>query len=100
MGLAELARIKKEKVQEHFEKEAERKEEEQRIRMENILSGNPLLQDRYSGEKGDFKVKRRWNDDVVFKNCARGEEERKQKHFINDSLRNEFHKKFMEKYIK
>ena len=54
--LAELARIKKEKAQDMLEKEAERKEEAQRIRMENILSGNPLLQDRYSGKTGDFKV--------------------------------------------
>lgn len=46
-----------------------------------------------------FQVKRRWDDDVVFKNCARTEPEKKS-HFINDSLRCEFHKKFMEKYIK
>jgi hypothetical protein len=40
----------------------------------------------------------RWDDDVVFKNCAKGEE--KKSAFINDTLRSEFHKKFMEKYIK
>lgn len=64
--------------------------------MENILSGNPLL----NSNKTDFKVKRRWDDDVVFKNCARGEPDRKEKPFINDALRSEFHKKFMEKYVK
>uniref|UniRef100_A0A4W4F710 Cwf15/Cwc15 cell cycle control protein n=1 Tax=Electrophorus electricus TaxID=8005 RepID=A0A4W4F710_ELEEL len=42
-----------------------------------------------------------WDDDVVFKNCAKGMEElRKEKRFINDTLRSEFHKKFMEKYVK
>ncbi|KAG7282697.1 hypothetical protein CRUP_017623 [Coryphaenoides rupestris] len=42
-----------------------------------------------------------WDDDVVFKNCAKGvEEARKEKRFINDTLRSEFHKKFMEKYVK
>jgi len=41
--------------------------------MENILKGNPLLQEKYSSEakSGDMKVKRRWDDDVVFKNCSR-----------------------------
>ena len=42
----------------------------------------------------------RWDDDVVFKNCARGESDNKDKKFINDTLRSEFHKKFMEKYVK
>lgn len=47
-----------------------------------------------------FQVKRRWDDDVVFKNCARSEPDKKLNSFINDSLRSEFHKKFMEKYVK
>lgn len=43
----------------------------------------------------------RWDDDVVFKNCAKGvDEARKEKRFVNDTLRSEFHKKFMEKYVK
>lgn len=69
--------------------------------MENILSGNPLLTHYSSGNvKGEHKVKRRWDDDVVFKNCARSEPEKKTNVFINDSLRSEFHRKFMEKYVK
>lgn len=94
--MAELNRIKRERAQEEARKEAERKIQEERIRMENILSGNPLL----NSNKADFKVKRRWDDDVVFKNCARNDPDRKEKPFINDTLRSEFHKKFMEKYIK
>lgn len=92
---AELEKIKRERATETARKEAERKVMEEKIRMENILKGNPLL----NQEKSDFKVKRRWDDDVVFKNCASGEDKRKDKGFINDSLRSEFHKKFMEKYI-
>lgn len=43
----------------------------------------------------------RWDDDVVFKNCAKGvDDARKEKRFVNDTLRSEFHKKFMEKYVK
>lgn len=99
--LAELNKIKKERAAEQAKKDAEKKLEEERIRMENILSGNPLLNSQKNpAVVADFKVKRRWDDDVVFKNCARGEPDRKEKRFINDSLRSEFHKKFMEKYIK
>ena len=47
-----------------------------------------------------FQVKRRWDEDVVFKNCARSEPDKKKNEFINDSLRSEFHRKFMEKYVK
>ncbi len=71
--------------------------------MENILSGNPLLKDKYAAsgsEKSDLKVKRRWDDDVVFKNCSRAEPDKSEKTFINDSLRSDFHRKFMDKYIK
>jgi len=35
--------------------EREKKEEEERIRMENIMTGNPLL-----NTQNNFKVKRRW----------------------------------------
>jgi protein CWC15 len=97
--MAELQKIKKERAAEMARKEAEKKAEEERIRMENIIKGNPLMQS--VGDKpADFKVKRRWDDDVVFKNCARGEVDRKERRFINDTLRSDFHKKFMEKYIK
>ncbi|XP_071453792.1 spliceosome-associated protein CWC15 homolog isoform X2 [Hetaerina americana] len=99
--LAELQRIKKERAAEQARREVERRQEEERIRMENILSGNPLLH-HYAPQasKPDLKVKRRWDDDVVFKNCARSEPEKKKERFINDSLRSEFHRKFMEKYVK
>ncbi|XP_054283716.1 protein CWC15 homolog [Macrosteles quadrilineatus] len=98
--LAELARIKKERALETLRKETERRQEEERIRMENILSGNPLLNYSAQATKSDLKVKRRWDDDVVFKNCARSEPEKSKNTFINDSLRSEFHRKFMEKYVK
>lgn len=78
----------------------EQRQEEERIRMENILSGNPLLNYAAKPVKSDLRVKRRWDDDVVFKNCSRAEPERKEITFVNDSLRSEFHKKFMDKYIK
>ena len=95
--LAELERIKKERAAEEAKKEAEKREAEEKIRMENIISGNPLIT---GSVKSDFRVKRRWDDDVVFKNCARSEPDKSKVTFINDTLRSEFHKKFMDKYIK
>ncbi|KAL5109452.1 hypothetical protein TcWFU_009431 [Taenia crassiceps] len=68
--LAELAKIKRERAEEAVQAAAEKKAAEETIRMENILKGNPLLNNNNSSE---FRVKRRWDDDVVFKNCARGE---------------------------
>ena len=70
--------------------EAERAAQEEEQREIDIARGNPLLNAR------DFTMKRRWDDDVVFKNQARGTEDRnKKKEFINDMLRSDFHKKFM-----
>lgn len=95
--LAELNRIKRERAEEEARQEEEKAAQQNKIRMENILSGNPLLN---AGGSSNFKVKRRWDDDVVFKNCAKNEPKNKGKNFINDTLRSEFHKKFMNKYIK
>lgn len=97
--LAELNKIKRERVVETEQKEAVKNKEEERIRMENILSGNPLI-NYTAAPRGEMKIKRRWDDDVVFKNCARSEPDKSKPNFINDSLRSDFHKKFMEKYIK
>ena len=47
----------------------------------------------------DFSVKRRWDDDVIFKNQARGMSDKPKKRFINDTLRSDFHRKFMNKYV-
>ncbi|PIK54232.1 hypothetical protein BSL78_08859 [Apostichopus japonicus] len=95
--LAELNKIKKERAREQAAKEMEKKQEEEKIRTETILSGNPLM---HGNPKIDFKVKKRWDEDVVFKNCAKGEEDKLEKRFINDTLRSEFHKRFLTKYIK
>ena len=61
----------------------------------SALKGNPLLD--FDGNK-DSTVKRKWNDDVVFRNQTKGEQEVK-KRFINDTIRNDFHKSFLKKYV-
>lgn len=53
--LAELNKIKKERAVDEAKKDQEKKVEDEKIRMENILSGNPLL--NYSnGSRGEMKV--------------------------------------------
>ncbi|KAI0988907.1 hypothetical protein GJ496_000634 [Pomphorhynchus laevis] len=100
---AELNRIKRERAQEELLEMAKNKEEEELIRRENILRGNPLFNIRDPSLpqiENEFTVKRRWNDDVVFKNCAKSVNDNKPVTFINDSLRSSFHRRFMDKYIK
>lgn len=94
--LAELQRIKRDRAEDIMKKEQEQRVEEERIRTENLLSGNPLL----NNQPSDFRVNRRWDDDVVFKNCAKDDDKPKNKGFINDTIRSEFHKRFMDKYVK
>ena len=55
---------------------------EQEDKERDIAYGNPLL----NPKQQDFNMKRRWDDDVVFKNQARGTENKgKSKEFINVS---------------
>ncbi|KAF2112613.1 Pre-mRNA-splicing factor Cwf15/Cwc15 [Lophiotrema nucula] len=93
--MRELEKIKKERAEKKAKEDAELAAQEQEQREIDIARGNPLLNPR------DFTMKRRWDDDVVFKNQARGTEDRnKKKEFINDMLRSDFHKKFMSKYVR
>ncbi|XVF70931.1 hypothetical protein PTKIN_Ptkin11bG0201800 [Pterospermum kingtungense] len=92
--LAELERIKKEKAEEKLRQEKLEQEEELKAKEAELLRGNPLINNPTS-----FGVKRRWDDDVVFKNQSRGET-KAPKRFINDTIRNDFHRKFLQKYMK
>ncbi|RKP23791.1 Pre-mRNA-splicing factor Cwf15/Cwc15 [Syncephalis pseudoplumigaleata] len=94
--LRELEKIKRERAEEKARQEAEAAEEEERQRGEQVLGGNPLL----NLGKHDFTVKRRWDDDVVFKNQAKGVDDKPKKRFINDLIRSDFHRKFMDKYVR
>lgn len=96
--LAELERIKKDRAEETARQAAEAREAEDMERAEELATGNPLLNIGADSEV-DFTVKRRWDDDVVFRNQTRGEQQKK-KRFINDTIRSDFHKRFLNKYIK
>ncbi|KAG9675991.1 hypothetical protein KCU99_g5847, partial [Aureobasidium melanogenum] len=92
--MRELAKIKAERAEAAAREAAEQAAKEEEQQMRDIATGNPLL------NKGAYDVKRRWDDDVVFKNQARGAEDKKGKEFVNDLLRSDFHRRFMSKYVR
>ncbi|KAI8010489.1 hypothetical protein LOK49_LG06G00261 [Camellia lanceoleosa] len=92
--LLELEQIKKERAEEKFCNDQQKQEEELKVKEAELVRGNPLLNNPTS-----FNVKRRWDDDAVFKNQARGES-KAPKCYTNDTIRNDFHRKFLHKYMK
>mmetsp|Transcript_22118 Transcript_22118/g.48348 ORF Transcript_22118/g.48348 Transcript_22118/m.48348 type:complete len:228 (+) Transcript_22118:125-808(+) len=90
--MRELAKIKKEREAEEERIKAQQKKSDDRARREEVMTGNPLL------ESGDLSLKRKWDDDTCFKNQARTAPKQKQR-YINDSVRSDFHKKFLNKYV-
>lgn len=92
--MRELAKIKAERAEAAAKEAAENAAKEEEQREFDIARGNPLL------NPSDYGVKRRWDDDVVFRNQARGTEEKRGKEFVNDLLRSDFHRRFMSKYVR
>ena len=92
--MRELEKIRKERETEKLAKEKKAAESDPH----SVLSGNPLL--TTPAEVSSFGAKRRWDDDVVFKNQAKGLDEKPEKRFINDTTRSDFHRRFMDKFIK
>ncbi|CAL1160032.1 unnamed protein product [Cladocopium goreaui] len=91
--MRELAKIKKEREEEEEAKKALQAKQDRRAQREEVMKGNPLLADG-----ADVSLKRRWDDDTVFKNQARTAPKVKQR-YINDAVRSDFHKKFLSKYV-
>ncbi|KAF2431778.1 Cwf15/Cwc15 cell cycle control protein [Tothia fuscella] len=92
--MRELEKIKRERAEQRAREEAEQAAKEEEQREFDIARGNPLLNPK------DYSIKRRWDDDVVFKNQARGTEDKRPKEFVNDLLRSDFHKRFMNRYVR
>lgn len=95
--MAELEKIKAEREAAKKQQEEEQAAEQAARDEESALIGNPLL--NTGAGTGTAKLKRRWNEDVVFRNQAKGEPEVK-KRFINDTVRNDFHRRFLDKFIR
>ncbi|KAJ7198476.1 Pre-mRNA-splicing factor Cwf15/Cwc15 [Mycena pura] len=107
--LRELEKIKRERAEEKARQEQEQSAADAATREAEIATSNPLLNlaaalgQPVTGVNttvpGSFAVKKRWDDDLIFKNQSTSAKE-KPTHFVNDLLRTEFHKKFMAKFIK
>ncbi|KAG1739889.1 Cwf15/Cwc15 cell cycle control protein [Suillus paluster] len=106
--MRELEKIKKERAEEKARLEREQNATAAVAREAEIATSNPLLNLAAAlGQSpgvnttvpGTFSVKRRWDDDLIFKNQAANQKD-KSGQFVNDLLRTEFHKKFMAKFIK
>ncbi|CDF35220.1 unnamed protein product [Chondrus crispus] len=110
--LAELERIRKEREFERARKQSEEQERHEREQTAKAASGNPLMSNlnMFNDEVSDtasmgtgsvpaFAVKRRWDDDVIFRNQAKGERKETPR-FINDTIRNDFHRRFMKRYMR
>ncbi len=103
--MEELERIKAQRASENERKEREREQLEEMEQRDELKMGNPLLRDEMTSAddapkgKKSATLKRRWDDDTVFRNQARDEPKR-EKRFVNDTIRSDFHKRFLNRYIK
>jgi len=91
--MRELAKIKQERAAEEEARKAEAEKMDARAKRDEVMKGNPLMM-----AEGDLSLKRKWDDDTVFKNQARTAPKQKQR-YINDAVRSDFHKKFLNKYV-
>ena len=89
--LRELARIKEERAEEEAKRLAEEAARERAIQEQEMSGANPLI-------GGAAVLRRRWDDDTVFQGQARNAP-KNERRFVNDVVRSEFHKKFLNKYI-
>lgn len=90
--MRELAKIKKEREAEAEALKATQAKQDERARRDEIMMGNPLV------AATDTSLKRKWDDETVFKNQAKLIPKQKQR-YINDAVRSDFHKKFLNKYV-
>ena len=100
--MRELARIKKEREEEAARRERERQERDEQEAQDAALNANPLLAAQAQGAAlaDNATLKKRWWEESVFKNQAKSDDQPKKKRFVNDTVRNEFHQKFLKRYVK
>lgn len=87
----ELAILRKEPKDKEQREQAELEELEAKLRKQEAMLET-------ASTATGATIKRRWDADVVFQNQARNEPAPK-KRFINDTLRSDFQRKFLKKYI-
>jgi protein CWC15 len=91
--MREYEKIKKMREEEEKKKEQEMNEKLKAQTQDQILMGNPLL-----NQASDYSLKKKWFEDTVFKNQTKNEPKTK-KRFVNDTVRSDFHRKFLNKTI-
>ena len=101
--MREYAKVKAEREAERRRQDEERAEVLRKQEDEAALGKNPLLASSLGSEVASaidesYALRKRWYEETVFKNQARGIAH-KNKRFINDTVRSDFHRKFMAKYI-
>ncbi|EKE42754.1 hypothetical protein ENUP19_0002G0071 [Entamoeba nuttalli] len=92
--------IKEEEIKEEIKEEIESEDTEEALKKEYEEMEEEEFENSSDSQQyfSDGLVQRKWYDDVVFKNQAK--EPPKQAKYINDTLRNEYHQHFMDKFIK
>lgn len=90
--MEELAKIKK-----------ERQEEKERLELQSKIdkskTSNPLVQVPGTHDKNDFKVKKSWRNSTAFKK-QNSKTKNEDETFTNDTLKSDFHQKFLSKYVR
>ena len=89
----EIENIKKERAETERATREQEEQEERSKQKEEILKGNPLL-DIAPG----FSLKRKWTEETIFRNQSR-DEPKEILSFVNDTVRSDFHRKVLRKYI-
>ena len=101
--MREYAKVKAEREAERRKQDEERAELLRKQEAEAALGKNPLMASSLGSEVASvvdesYALRKRWYEETVFKNQARGTGQQK-KRFINDTVRSDFHRRFMAKYI-
>lgn len=99
--LAELERIKQERQAEQARQEEAAAARAKAEAAADAATSNPLLVGLVPGTEPapSAVVRKKWYEETVFKNQSRGEPEQK-KRFVNDTVRNDFHLRFLHRYLK
>lgn len=90
--LRELEKIKREREEEAVQQQRARVEEQRMEERDVAANSNPLMADQ--------KVKKQWWQDTVFRGQAKDAGTQKKKEFVNDTIRSDFHRKFIDRFVK
>lgn len=102
--MREYEKLKREREEEKRLKELVKVEEIKQRQQQEVLHGNPLLNTQLSDATsnavggGAYQMKRKWYEETVFRHYARNEPQEK-KTFVNDTVRRDFHRRFLARTI-